>query len=288
MQQRRAACAAITVEGDVNMAEYTSTGTQGYTKQGNGSSMEGGLTGAANEAASGLMAQVKSRASSQVAAQQARAAEGLGSVASALRKAGNELRAHNEGLASYADMAVEELEHISSRIRDKSPGEYVTDLEHFARSRPAAFVGGTFLLGLGLARFLKSTQPRRPRAYPRYATGRGSYRGYQGQRGYGNQEHRGFAGQDRGYDAPGGTSDRWPESTGSVTPPAPGRTPTSATGASGTTGTPLTTATQRASVTSDPDAARSTAQSDSGIQETAEASSRGGMSAASRGRGTGE
>ena len=149
------------------------------------------------------MAQVKNQASSQVAAQQARAADGLGSVASALRKAGNELRSHNEGLASYADMAVEELEHISSRIRDKSPGEYLTDLERFARSRPAAFVGGTFLLGLGLARFLKSTQPRRPRAYPRDGSAQGGVRGYQGQRGYGNEEYRGLTGRDRGYDAPG-------------------------------------------------------------------------------------
>jgi hypothetical protein len=196
------------------MTDYTSTGTQAGTKQGNGSTMEGGLTGAAGQAAAGLMAQVKSRATSQVAAQQARAADGLGTVANALRKAGNELRTHNEGLASYADMAVDELEHISSRIREKSPGEYVDDLEQFARSRPAAFVGGSFLVGLALARFLKSTQPRRPRA---------------------------SLGQYRGHDAPAratGANGRWPESTGSVTPPAPpGRTPASASSMSASTAT---------------------------------------------------
>lgn len=259
------------------MAEHTSTGTQGHTKQGNGSSLEGGLTGAAGEAASGLMAQVKSRASSQVAAQQAKAADGLGNVADALRKAGNELRSHNEGLASYADMAVDELEHISSRIRDKSPGEYVSDLEHFARRRPAAFVGGTFLLGLGLARFLKSTQPRRPRAYSPDATGQGGNRGYQGQRGYGNQEYRGYAGQGRGYDAPGGTTSapgRWPESTGSVAPLAPGGTPTSTSGVPGSVGAPLTSATQ--------------ASAGSSSEDSRQASSRAGQSAASGGRGTGD
>lgn len=247
------------------MTEYTPTGTHAGTKQGNGSSIEGGLTGAAGQAAAGLMAQVKSRASSQVAAQQVRAADGLGTVANALRKAGDELRSHNESLASYADMAVDELEHISTRIREKSPGEYVADLEGFARSRPAAFVGGTFLLGLGLARFLKSTQPRRPRPYPRYATGQGGARGFEGPRGYGSQPSR--AGQDRGYDAPGGTSGstgRWPESTGSVTPPAPpGRTPTSASNASGAMG-------------------------GTGLPKTAEPSSRADTSATSRGRGTGE
>lgn len=220
------------------MAEYTSTGTEQHTKHGNGSSLEGGLAGAAGQAASGLMAQVKSRASSQVAAQQVRAADGLGTVADALRKAGNELRSHNEGLASYADMAVDEIEHISSRIRDKSPGEYVTDLERFARSRPAAFVGGTFLLGLALARFLKSTQPRRPG----YAQG-----GYQGQRAYGSTEYRGQSGQNRVHQAQGGAAivaGGRPESTGTVPPPVPGRTPTSAASVPGTVGAPLTSGTQ--------------------------------------------
>jgi hypothetical protein len=236
------------------MTDYTSTGSHAGTTQGNGSTLEGGLTGAAGQAAAGLMAQMKSRASSQVAAQQVRAADGLGTVANALRKAGNELRSHNESLASYADMAVDELEHISTRIREKSPGEYLDDLEHFARHRPAAFVGGTFLLGLALARFLKSTQPRRARAYPDNGN-------VQGTRGYDRQP---------GYDASRETSsatDRWPESTGSVTPPAPpGRTHASASSA-----TDLT-ARQGAGEPSSPTGTSSTS----------------GTSATNRDRGTGE
>lgn len=262
------------------MTDYTSTGTQADRKQGNGSTIDGGLSGAAGEAAAGLMAQVKSRASSQVAAQQVKAADGLGTVASALRKAGNDLRSHNESLASYADMAVDELEHISSRIREKSPGEYVADIERFARSRPAAFVGGTFLLGLGLARFLKSTQPRRPRAYPQYAGGQG-IRGFEGPRGYGNEPYRGYAGQGRSYDAPGATSGtaRWPESTGSATPPAPpGRTPTSASSATSATG-----------ATSAAGAAGATGTTGvTGRQQTTDPASGASKSAANRNRGTGD
>jgi hypothetical protein len=184
------------------MAEYTSTGTQAGATHGNGSP-NGGVTGMASQAASGLVAQVKSKASSQFAVQQSKAAEGIGSVASALRKAGHELRTHNEGLASYADMAVDELEHISTRIREKPPGEYVADLEQFARSRPAAFVGGAFLLGVGLARFLKSTQPRRPQqAYSPYDAG---YRGAQDPWRDPSEQYRGYASEGPGYSAEGHT-----------------------------------------------------------------------------------
>jgi hypothetical protein len=157
------------------MAEQRSTSTQG-----NGSPREGGLTDAAGQASKGLMDQVKHRTSAQVTAQQSKAADGLGSVAKALRKAGHELRPHSEGLASYADMAVDELEHLSTRLREKTPGEYVSDLEDFARHRPVAFLGGTFLLGLGLARFLKSSRPRRGVGYGRSAGAAGGRRGGEG------------------------------------------------------------------------------------------------------------
>lgn len=194
------------------MAEYTSTGADQHKgKHGNGSTLEGGLTGTAGAAATGLMNQVKSRASSQVAAQQVRAADGLGTVASALRRAGDELRPRNESLASYADMAVGELEHLSSRIRDKEPGEYLNDIEDFARRRPTAFVGGAFLVGLGLARFLKSTQPKSTGMY-----------GTSDTRGYSTGSYRAEEGAFRGRRG----TQPWPESTGTVTPPAPGRTPT--------------------------------------------------------------
>jgi hypothetical protein len=135
-------------------------GTMKEQTAGESSSGEG-LTDKASDMASGLMAQVRERASDQVASQKDRAADGLGSVAQALRKAGNELRSSNTGLASYADRAVDELEHLSDRIREKDLAEVVSDLETFARRRPAAFLGGSFLMGLGLARLLKSSSDRR-------------------------------------------------------------------------------------------------------------------------------
>lgn len=105
----------------------------------------------------GVMDQVKQQASTRVNEQKARAAEGLGSVANAIRQASEHMRTENQTLAAYADRAVDQIQLFADRVRDKDPAEMVQDVERFARRNPTAFVGAAFLLGLGLARFLKSS-----------------------------------------------------------------------------------------------------------------------------------
>ncbi len=109
----------------------------------------------------GVMDRVKQQASTRVNAQineqKGRAADGLGSVAAAIREASEHLRAENQTLATYADKAVDQIQHFADRMRDKDPAEMMRNLEQFARRNPTAFVGGAFVLGLGLARFLKSS-----------------------------------------------------------------------------------------------------------------------------------
>jgi hypothetical protein len=67
------------------------------------------------------------------------------------------MRTENQTLAAYADRAVDQIQLFADRVRDKDPAEMVQDVERFARRNPTAFVGAAFLLGLGLARFLKSS-----------------------------------------------------------------------------------------------------------------------------------
>ncbi len=105
----------------------------------------------------GVVDRMKQQASTRVNEQKERAAEGLGSLASAIRQAGEHLRSENQMLAGYADKAVDQIQHFADRVRDKEPEEMMRDLEQFARRNPTAFVGGAFLLGIGLARFLKSS-----------------------------------------------------------------------------------------------------------------------------------
>jgi len=140
-----------TSSGGLGVGEGYGTSTSAYGQSGSAAS------GREFPRPAGVMDQVKQQASTRVNEQKARAAEGLGSVASAIRQASEHLRNENQTLATYADKAVDQIQSFADRMRDKDPAEMVRDAERFARRNPTAFIGGAFVLGLALARFLKSS-----------------------------------------------------------------------------------------------------------------------------------
>lgn len=139
------------------------TGTSGMSSQGErpgngavaaGSGPNGGAT------SPGIIGGIQQKVSSQVDQQKNRAADGLGGIANAIRNASNELRNENEALAVYVERASDALRRWADQIRQKGVADMFDDVHTFAQRRPAVFVGGAFLVGLGLARFLKSTSDR--------------------------------------------------------------------------------------------------------------------------------
>ena len=140
-----------------------STGEQldrpnGTQRTGNGS-VSGGANGGTT-AASDFIGGIKQNVTSRVDEQKNRAADGLGGIANVIRNAGNELRNENEALASYVDSASDQLRRFADQIREKGVADMLDDVHSFARRRPVVFVGGAFLVGLGIARFLKSSAER--------------------------------------------------------------------------------------------------------------------------------
>ena len=133
-------------------------------KKPNGTAAAGG-NGAAKDATNGdaathgLLGGIQQKVTSRVDEQKNRAADGLGGIANVFRTAGNELRNENEMLASYVDMASDQMRRFADNLRQRGVVDMLGDVNEFARRRPAVFIGGAFLLGLGLARFLKSTAP---------------------------------------------------------------------------------------------------------------------------------
>jgi hypothetical protein len=131
----------------------------------NGSASRGG-NGAAYSAESGgasahgLLSGIQQRVTSRVDEQKNRAADGLGGIANVIRTAGDELRMENETLAQYVDMAGDQLRSFADQIRERGVTEMLDEVNRFARRRPALFIGGAFLVGLGIARFLKSSADR--------------------------------------------------------------------------------------------------------------------------------
>jgi hypothetical protein len=131
----------------------------GAPKTGNGS-VSGTTTGGSTAASSGFLGGIKQNVTSRVDEQKNRAADGLGGIANVIRNAGNELRTENEALASYVDSASDQLRRFADQIREKGVADMLDDVHSFARRRPVLFVGGAFLVGLGIARFLKSSAER--------------------------------------------------------------------------------------------------------------------------------
>lgn len=130
-------------------------------KTGNGSVGVGAAGGDGGAAAPGLLGGIQQKVTSRVDQQKNRAADGLGGIADVFRHAGNELRNENEALASYVDMASDQLKRFADQIRQRGVADMLDDVHNFAGRRPVVFIGGAFLVGLGIARFLKSSAERR-------------------------------------------------------------------------------------------------------------------------------
>lgn len=230
-------------------------GTYGGVSQATGTTA-GGAAGVvkdevqrlASEARTGtarVASQAKDQAGELVNRTKDQTAQRLSSLASALRQAGVQLEGEDAaGFGRYAGLAADQVEKASGYLSGKDLGELVRDTQTFARRHPDLFLGGAFLAGVMVARFIKSSAPQveaRGGAYGE-GFGQGAYgQGAYGQSGFGetgysrpvydeqptepfNTPH--FSGPDAG-------------ATGGMT----GGTSTGSTGTPGTTGTIGTTGT---------------------------------------------
>lgn len=116
-----------------------------------------GLVDSAKQTASHLASEAKEQAKTRVETKKGRAAEGLSSVANALRTTREEMGDELPFVRDYADRAAEGVQELSRYIETKTLGELVDDAASFARREPALFFGGAFALGLLAGRFLKSS-----------------------------------------------------------------------------------------------------------------------------------
>jgi hypothetical protein len=107
-----------------------------------------------------LLGGIQQRVTARADEQKNRAADGLGGIADVIRNTGSELRNENETIAQYVERAGDQMRRFADTIRQRGVADMMDDLNQFARRRPALFIGGAFLVGLGVARFLKATADR--------------------------------------------------------------------------------------------------------------------------------
>ena len=121
---------------------------------------------------SGIMDRVRERATAQLSTQKDRATDGLGSVAAAVRQSTQHLRDNKQdAIAQYVDKAADQIDRLSTQLRNRDVGDLVNDVQRFARRQPALFVGAAFAIGVIGARFMKSSSDnQRHHALESYAT----------------------------------------------------------------------------------------------------------------------
>ena len=111
------------------------------------------------EQAGALFDDAKESARSKLNEQKGVAAQGLDSVAGALRKAGRNSDAEDghDPIAALTGSAADALTRVSSALRNKDVSAMLRDVESFARSQPVAFFGLALATGFLAVRFLKAS-----------------------------------------------------------------------------------------------------------------------------------
>lgn len=111
----------------------------------------------AKEQAKRTAAQVGEQAKSTVDSRMSDVAGELGSVAEAVRQTTYEIGGESQTVARYGERIAEQLEGVSSYLNEKGIEDVLGDLEGFARRQPAVFLGGAFMLGMVVGRFIRSS-----------------------------------------------------------------------------------------------------------------------------------
>ena len=122
--------------------------------------------------------QARDSATSSLNDSRHRAADRIGGIASAVRSTSEHLRSENQaGVANLTDSLAEQVERLSSYLRDRDLRAFRDDVDNFARRQPAVAVGIALALGMLGARFLKSSQRSSESGGGRFARGYGSGQG---------------------------------------------------------------------------------------------------------------
>ena len=92
-----------------------------------------------------------------VSEQKDRLATGVADLAAAARAAAGELHDRDdETVANYAEVAANQLEQLRDYLSHADLNDLTEDLAGFARRKPEWFLGGMFVAGLAVSRFLKA------------------------------------------------------------------------------------------------------------------------------------
>ncbi|KAA9010481.1 hypothetical protein [Histidinibacterium aquaticum] len=143
----------------------THGGPQGRTSRDEARTEAHDLKEEARAAGQDAYQRASQEAQAQGEAAKGRAADEVGDISSALRRAAEESREGSAQQQAFGRVA-ESLAEFSDEMRNKSFSEAAHDLDGFARRNPLAFLGGAALLGFAATRFARASSRDEPAAYP--------------------------------------------------------------------------------------------------------------------------
>ena len=153
------------------------------------------------EQAMRTVSQVGEQAKTNVGSRMGDVAQELGTVAEAVRQTSEELSSQDQAaIGRYGTRIADQIEGVSNYLNERGVEEVLTDVEGLARRQPALFLGGAFMLGLLVGRFVRSSsqyagyQDGGFRGYQDYPSG-----GYTGGSYQGSGSASGRSGSDYGY-----------------------------------------------------------------------------------------
>lgn len=163
-------------------------------------------TTAAKEQAKRVVSQVGEQAKSTVETRKGEVAQELSSVADVVRQTTYEAGA-SPTVMEYGQKIADQIEGVSSYFNNHGVEDILADAQDFGRRQPALFLGGAFMLGLVVGRFLRSSSDRDfnggEDGYDRYQTDysdsgyrQTGYTGYEGRTSYSTPSTGGLTSQE--------------------------------------------------------------------------------------------
>ena len=117
------------------------------------------VRGQAGEQATAITRSLREHGRSVLNDEKARAAEEIQNLGAVVRRAADQLHdRHSPALATYVDRAAQRIDSVAEYVEDLDLTTLAREAGQFARRRPALVVGGMFLAGLTVARFIKAGQ----------------------------------------------------------------------------------------------------------------------------------
>ena len=137
------------------------TGREGLV--GEAASQMGDAAATAQQKASELKEQGRSKLSETLDERTTEAGGQARQMAQVLRRSGEQLREQGEGqqVAGVTEGAAERIERLGGYLERSSGDELLRDAEEFARRRPWMVAGLGLMVGLAASRFLKASSERR-------------------------------------------------------------------------------------------------------------------------------